>query len=136
MLHIAAETTERLLSVVLLVLLGGAIVDGVLRPLGWRGVAVGLLIVLVVRPLAGVVSLAGTRAARGERSAIAFFGVRGVGSVYYLAHALNKGDFADGPTVWALVAFVVVVSVVLHGITAFPVMGHLDDRRAATAADS
>lgn len=134
-LHIAAETTERLLSVVLLVLLGGAIVDGVLSPLvvAWR--RRGLLIVLVVRPLAGLVSLARTRTQRGERTAIAFFGVRGVGSIYYLAHALNSSDFADGPTVWALVAFVVVVSVVLHGITALPVMGHLDDRRAATAAD-
>ena len=132
-LHSVAESTERLLSAVLLVLLGGALVEGVLSGLGWRGAAVGLAIVLVLRPLAGFLSLAGTGTLRGERMAIAFFGVRGIGSIYYLAHALNEADFADGPTVWALVSFVVLVSVVLHGLTALPIMVRLDDRRTADA---
>lgn len=131
-LHTTAENTERLLTVVLLVLLGGAVVDGVLGELGWPGAVVGLLTVLVLRPLAGFGALAGTETSRGERTAIAFFGVRGIGSIYYLAHALGRADFAEAPTVWAVVAFIVLVSVVLHGIAAFPVMRRLDDRRAAT----
>ncbi|MDP9387109.1 MAG: cation:proton antiporter [Actinomycetota bacterium] len=130
-LHTTAENIERLLTVVLLVLLGGAIVDGVLSPLGWRGALVGLVTVLVLRPLAGLVSLARTTTPPGERIAIAFFGVRGIGSIYYLAHALEEADFARAPTLWAVVAFVVLVSVVLHGVTAFPVMRRLDDRRTA-----
>jgi len=130
-LHTTAENTERLLTVVLLVLLGGAVVDGVLSGLGWRGAAVGLVTVLVLRPLIGLVSLARTGTAPGERRAIAFFGVRGIGSIYYLAHALEQSAFAEAPTVWAVVAFIVLLSVVLHGITAFPVMRRLDDRRRA-----
>jgi len=130
-LHAWAESTERLLSAVLLVLVGGAIVDGVLSGLGWRGALSGLLILLVVRPLAGFVSLARTGTPPGERTAIAFFGVRGIGSIYYLSHALNEADFTHAATMWAVVTFVVLVSVVLHGITAFPVMRRLDDWRVS-----
>lgn len=130
-LHATAENTERLLTVVLLVLLGGATVDGVLSGLGWRGIVVGLVTVLVLRPLAGFASLARTETTLRERTAVAFFGVRGIGSVYYLAHALEKAEFAEAATVWAVVAFVVLLSVVLHGITAFPIMRRLDDRRKA-----
>lgn len=130
-LHASAESTERLLSAVILVLLGGAIADGVLSELGWRGALAGLLILLVVRPVAGLVSLARTGTPPGERTAIAFFGVRGVGSIYYLAHALNEADFADAPTMWAVVAFVILGSVVLHGMTASPVMQRLDEWRVA-----
>lgn len=128
-LHATAENTERLLTVVLLVLLGGAVVDGVLSGLGWRGAVVGLVTVLVLRPLVGFVSLARTETTLRERTAVAFFGVRGIGSVYYLAHALEEADFADASRVWAVVAFIVLLSVVLHGITAFPIMRRLDDRR-------
>jgi NhaP-type Na+/H+ or K+/H+ antiporter len=134
-LHDVAENTERLLSVVLLVLLGGAVVDGVLSGLGWDGAIAALLIVLALRPLAGFVSLARTSSAPGERAAIAFFGVRGIGSIYYLAYALNKGDFAAASTVWAVVASVIRLSVVLHGVTAFTVLRRLDDWRAASSGD-
>jgi NhaP-type Na+/H+ or K+/H+ antiporter len=96
-LHDVAENTERLLTVVLLVLLGGAIVDGVLSGLGWDGAMAGLLIVLVLRPLTGFVSLARTSSVPGERAAIAFFGVRGIGSIYCLAHALNRATSLPPP---------------------------------------
>ena len=134
-LHSVAESTERLLSAALLVLLGAAIVEGVLSGLGWRGAVTGLIIVLVLRPLAGFMSLSRAGTARGERMAVAFFGIRGIGSIYYLAHALNEANFADAPKVWAVVAFVVLVSVVLHGITSFPIMRRLDDRRSTPADD-
>ncbi|MFN2502815.1 MAG: cation:proton antiporter [Acidimicrobiales bacterium] len=94
-LHSVAESTERLLSAALLVLLGAAIVEGVLSGLGWRGAVTGLIIVLVLRPLAGFMSLSRVGTGRGERMAVAFFGIRGIGSIYYLAHALNE---ATSPT--------------------------------------
>jgi NhaP-type Na+/H+ or K+/H+ antiporter len=129
LLHSSAENIERLLSAILLVLLGGAVVDGVLSGLGWRGAIVGLVIVLVVRPLAALASLRRMGAPLGEQAAVAFFGVRGIGSLYYLAYALERAQFADGGTLWAVVAFVVLVSVVLHGVTASPVMRRLDTSR-------
>jgi sodium/hydrogen antiporter len=128
-LHASTESLERLLSAVLLVLLGGAVVDGVLSGLGWRGVVAGLVILLVVRPMAGLVSLMRTGMPQGERTVVAVFGVRGIGSIYYLAHALNEADFADAATVWAVVAFVVLASLVVHGAAALPAMRRLDQRR-------
>lgn len=137
-LHASAESIERLLSAALLVLLGGAVVDGALGPLTWRGAAVGVAIVLLVRPLAGWAALLRTAMPPGERWAIAFFGIRGVGSVYYLAYAVNETEFRDADQLWAIAAFVILLSVVIHGISAAPVMRRLDAgrRRARTAATS
>ncbi len=136
-LHASAESIERLLSAALLVLLGGAVMDGALAPLTVPGALLGLLVVLVLRPLAGWLALLRTRTPPKERWAIAFFGIRGVGSVYYLAHALNETEFGAPEELWALVAFVILVSVVVHGLSAAPIMKHLDAQRdAARAADA
>ncbi|OWY61007.1 cation transporter, partial [cyanobacterium TDX16] len=70
-LHDFAETIERLASVVFLILLGGAIVEGALGALTWPGVAVAVAIVLLVRPLAGWVGLLGAPISRPERASIA-----------------------------------------------------------------
>ncbi|MGJ0223823.1 hypothetical protein ACQUZK_10515, partial [Streptococcus pyogenes] len=75
---------------------------------------------LVVRPLAGLLGLARGRTGRRERGVISFFGVRGVGSLFYVAYALEHGDFADGERLWAVVGLVVVGSIVLHGVAATP----------------
>jgi sodium/hydrogen antiporter len=85
--------------------------------------------VLVIRPLAGWASLLRSPLRRGERWAVAFFGIRGVGSVYYLAHALNETDFTDAELLWAVTAFVILVSVVVHGVSAAPVLRRIDARR-------
>lgn len=94
-LHSFVEQIERLITVVVLVLLGGAAARGLLSNVGWREVAVAAAVLLVVRPLAGWVGLAGGRTGPTERAVIAFFGVRGVGSLFYVAYALQEGDFAD-----------------------------------------
>lgn len=128
-LHASSESIERLVSAGLLVLLGGAVVDGALAPLTLGGAVVGVALVVAVRPLAGWVSLLGTRAPPAERWAIAFFGIRGVGSVYYLAYALNEADFPGADDLWAVAALVILLSVVIHGVTAAPIMRHVDLRR-------
>ena len=128
-LHASAESIERLVSAALLVLLGGAVVDGALAPLTLRGAVVGIALVLVVRPVAGWVSMLRTSTHTTERLAIAFFGIRGVGSVYYLAYALNQSEFSRDDLLWAIVAFVILLSVVVHGVTAAPIMRHVDARR-------
>ena len=79
-LHQFSDQIERLLSAVILVLFGGALVSGVLGHLDWRGVAVAVAILLVVRPFAGLAALALTPIPDAERGVIAFFGIRGVGS--------------------------------------------------------
>jgi NhaP-type Na+/H+ or K+/H+ antiporter len=133
-LHEFSEQLERLFMMVLLVLFGGALAGGLLAPLTWGGAAVGLLCLLVVRPLAGLLALAGSGLRLDERAAISFFGIRGVGSFYYLAYAYNTEAFGELEFVFALVGFVVLGSIVLHGLSAHPVMARLDRRWRAAAA--
>ncbi|MEZ5249168.1 MAG: cation:proton antiporter [Ilumatobacteraceae bacterium] len=57
------------------------------RRLGWRDVAVAAGVLFVVRPLSGHLAMLASPVRGAERRAIAFFGIRGLGSVYYLAYA-------------------------------------------------
>lgn len=129
LLHDFAETLERLASVLFLLLLGGAVVDGALRELDATAVGVAVVIVLVIRPVAGWLGLMGTGHDASTRAAIAFFGIRGMGTIYYLAHAVNEGLFPRATEVWAVAVATILVSILVHGVTATPVLDRLDRRR-------
>jgi sodium/hydrogen antiporter len=134
-LHHFVEQVERLLTVLVLLLLGAALTDGLLAAVGWREVAFAAAVLLVVRPAVAAVSLYRGHGSAVERSAIAFFGVRGIGSVYYLAYGLNHGAFAaDQEALYGALSLVIVGSVVLHGLTAGPVIGRLDRARGILPA--
>jgi NhaP-type Na+/H+ or K+/H+ antiporter len=135
-LHSYVEQLERLMTVVILVLLGGAIARGLLAGIGWAEVAVALAFLILVRPLSGWLALARGKTGPRERIAISFFGIRGIGSLYYLAYALGKGGFgAQADYLWSVVGLVVAASVVLHGATTAPVMQRLDRLRERRAAE-
>lgn len=129
-LHQFTVQIEQLLSVALLVLLGGAIADGILGALTWRSAALAALVVFVVRPTVCRLALAGTPLQREERRAIEFFGIRGIGSVYYLSFATGQASFAAGDELWAATIATIVLSIFVHGVTATPVMRELDRRRS------
>jgi NhaP-type Na+/H+ or K+/H+ antiporter len=135
-LHEFVGQLEHMLTWMVLMLLGAALTDGLLASLTWQGALVAVLLVGVVRPFLGWLSLYRTRLGTMERFATAFFGVRGIGSVYYLAYATGQADFTDGRELWSTVAFAVVLSVVVHGVTATPAMRRLDQARARTAGAS
>ncbi|KRF34711.1 cation:proton antiporter [Nocardioides sp. Soil805] len=139
-MHGVVERLERLMTLMVLLVLGMAMTRGLLDHLDWRGVLVAVALVLVVRPLAGYAAL--SLLARdertdggldqGERMAVAFFGVRGVGSLYYLAYATSHEEVPGEAWLWSTVAFTVIVSVLLHGVTATPAMARLDERRGVS----
>lgn len=120
---------ERLLSAVVLILFGGAISTGLLAAAGWSGLLAAAAIVLVIRPLTGVLGLARVPVPMRERLAIGFFGIRGVGTFYYLAHALRETGFANAERLWAVAGLTVLISIVVHGVTASPAMQRLDRSR-------
>ena len=133
-LHSYVEQLERLLTVVILVLLGGAIARGLLEGIGWAELLVALAFLLLVRPLGGWVSLLGGKTGPRERIALSFFGIRGIGSLYYLAYALGKGEFAgQAQWLWSFVGLVVALSIVIHGATTSPLMNRLDRLRERKA---
>jgi NhaP-type Na+/H+ or K+/H+ antiporter len=128
-LHDFAQTTERFASILFLLLLGGAIVDGALGALTPAGAMVAFAIVLVVRPAAGLIGLWGERLPAGEKVAIAFFGIRGMGTVYYLAHAATEERFTGVDQIWAVAVLVIVLSIVVHGVSTTPALRYIDRRR-------
>jgi NhaP-type Na+/H+ or K+/H+ antiporter len=133
-LHDFAETLERLASVLFLILLGGAAVDGALGALTWVGGLVAVGIVVLVRPLAGWLGMLGAPVDRAERTAMAFFGIRGMGTVYYLAHAVNEERFPRAAEVWAVSIAAILTSIVVHGATATAVFAAIDRRLDARSA--
>lgn len=125
-MHDFTEQVERLAMMAGLLLFGGALVSGLLAPLGWIEVLAAVLILLVVRPVAGMIGLLGFRADLSEKLTLAFFGIRGVGSFYYLAYGLNHMEAAGRERLWALVGLVVLLSILMHGLTVTPVMRLID----------
>ncbi|MFA9444650.1 cation:proton antiporter [Egicoccus sp. AB-alg6-2] len=131
-LHELVERLEAILTLVLLLMLGAAMGDGLLVELSWAGVAVAVALVVVIRPVLAWLSLAGAPELQGaERWAVAAFGVRGIGSVYYLSYALGSEYTPEQLDLWAVVGFTIVLSVIVHGAAATPVMRWLDRRRQA-----
>ena len=126
-LHAFSEQIERLLMMVLLVFFGAAIAEGsIFGALSWNVVALAVLILFVVRPLSGWISLVGSPQPAKEKAVIAFFGIRGLGSFYYLAYATGQAQFERTELLWVTICLVVLASIVLHGIAVTPTMRHLD----------
>lgn len=121
-LHEASEDFERVLVAILMFFVGAYAVTGLLGHLTLPMWGLALGIVFVVRPVAGLLGLVGADLSRRKRLAISFYGIRGIGSIYYLAYGVQKAHFPDAMAVWAIVLAVVIMSVVVHGTTARPAM--------------
>jgi NhaP-type Na+/H+ or K+/H+ antiporter len=111
------DTAERLLEVLLVVLVG------VLLSSHWdpRAVPLALLLFLVIRPLATLSLLAGTPTTMAQRWLMGWFGIRGIGSLYYLSYVLTHRT-PGGSTVElaGLTISVVGLSILVHGTSARP----------------
>jgi sodium/hydrogen antiporter len=129
-LHDFTEQLERLTMMMLLVLFGGAIADGGLfRAVSFEVVIYALLAVFLVRPLSGWISLLGRDQRLDEKAVISFFGIRGLGSAYYLAYGLGHAKFEQPDLLWSTTGLIVLISILLHGTTVTPVMRYLDRQR-------
>ena len=136
-LHDFGEQIERLLMMVLLVCFGSILAEGsLLSRTDWRIVMVAVLVLTVVRPVAAWVSLIGCRLPWADKLIVSVFGIRGLGSIYYLAYASGKAKFENVETVWATVFVIILLSVVMHGATVTPVMRWIDRRRGLDPSKS
>ncbi|MEO7802532.1 MAG: cation:proton antiporter [Ginsengibacter sp.] len=124
-LHSFTDQMERLLLGILLLFLGGALVTGILAPLNMKMVLFSCLFIFVVRPAIGYISLIGLKIHRKERLAISFLGIRGVGSVFYIAFALEQAFFRQEEDLWAIIAFTLLLSIITHGLSASKIMNRL-----------
>jgi NhaP-type Na+/H+ or K+/H+ antiporter len=95
-----------------------------------EGLALAAALFFVARPAAVALTLHGSAASASQKRLIAWFGIRGIGSLYYLFYALSHGLDAElGERLSRAVLTVVAASAVLHGISVTPLMTRYRARR-------
>jgi sodium/hydrogen antiporter len=117
------DTLERMLEVLLVVIVGISLASH------WdlRGFLLAALLIVIVRPTATLLLLARSPTTRLQRMLLGWFGIRGIGSIYYLAFALTHGvQTAAGRELADLTISVVAASIVVHGLTSQPLMSWYD----------
>jgi NhaP-type Na+/H+ or K+/H+ antiporter len=129
--HAGAETAEKFGELAVILLLGSSLTLAGLGVPGLEGWLLAGALVLVIRPLAVNAAMAGSRLERpGERAFVAWFGVRGIGTLFYVAVAAAAGSpLPEGErelVVWTAIACVV-VSIVAHGVTAGPLQRWMNE---------
>lgn len=127
-LHIHADQLEKMLMTVLMIMLGISVAQGLLSGLTWPVVLIALLFLLVIRPLSGLLGLFKSNKIFKHRAIIAFYGIRGIGSMYYLAYAVNHSEIGKiyGELLWSLTALIILISVFIHGVTVSFMMKKID----------
>jgi len=122
-LHAFAEQVEALLVAVALISVGALLAAGVVE---WTltSILIAAAFIFVIRPVAGWICLAGSDVAGRDRLSIAFFGIRGMGSLFYLAYATDSGSFGrdELAVLWSVTVMVILMSTIVHGISAPLVM--------------
>lgn len=124
--HHFIEQVEKIVLVTVLFAFGAMLGSGVLDGLTWEGALIGLALIFIIRPLAGVLAESRSPLPWRGKLAVAFLGIRGMGSIYYLAYGQNSADFEQLGIVWAVASFTILASIVVHGISASAIMRHLE----------
>jgi NhaP-type Na+/H+ or K+/H+ antiporter len=133
-MHAFTDQIERILVAVVLILFGGSLVAGILERLTWQMALFGVAFVLIIRPVTSLIGLIKTKLHIKEKMAIGFFGIKGMGSFFYLAFALNEVTFVYKEELWSTGAFVVLLSIIIHGLTATSMMKKLETEFAEKAS--
>ena len=112
------DTAERLLEMLLVVLVGICLATY----WDWRAVPLALAFFFVIRPLATQIFLLGTPTGKVQRLLLGWFGIRGIGSLYYLSYALNHGFSKNAVEAVSLTLSTVALSILIHGISTQPIL--------------
>jgi len=114
------EHLERISELVLVLLIGGTLFAS---SWSWRAVALALFLFVVVRPVSVLLGLAGTRTTWRIRGLVGWFGVRGIGSLYYLMFAIQHG--LPEPLALELIELTLIavtLSIFVHGTSVKPLL--------------
>ena len=120
------EKLERIAELAVVLLIGGMLASHLTSVALW----LAPLLFIVMRPTSVLVCLVGSNTPRAERWLISWFGIRGIGWIYYLMYAVQHGLPAPlAERLTPLILSVVAASIVVHGISATPLMEHYYQRR-------
>jgi sodium/hydrogen antiporter len=118
------DTAERILEVLLVILVGICLT----AHWDWRAVPLAFVFFLIIRPLFAQIFLLFSPANSTQRWLMGWFGIRGIGSLYYLSYALTHGLQTQAAETVNLTISVVAISILLHGITAQPLLDYYERR--------
>lgn len=124
------EEIEKLLVVLWIIFFGGAILSGILGYTDVLGIGVSLAIVLVFRPVLGYLAMLTTPYSKAKKWAIGFFGIKGIGSFFYLSFGLLHGNFTVFEELYGIVSYVVLFSIVIHGLTSLRALNYFDRQKS------
>ncbi|RZA26784.1 MAG: sodium:proton antiporter [Proteobacteria bacterium] len=115
------EQLERILEIVVVVLFGSLFQ---LSYFNWASVGGALVLIFIIRPISAYFSIGiGTDFNRLQKTYIAWFGVRGVGSLYYFFYATSHGlDLTTAQLVLGITYVSILLSMILHGFSVTPLM--------------
>lgn len=93
--------------------------------------ALAFVLFAIIRPASVMIALVGTKLGTEERALASWFGIRGVGSLYYIFFALTHGwQGAEADHVLGLVVGVIAASILVHGVSVTPLMRAYERHRA------
>lgn len=115
------ETTAEMAMLLTFVFLGSALVDSAYHAWGWATVLFAVFALAIARPVAFGVVLSRTSISRAGKAMLSWFGPRGLNSLLLVILAVAAG-MPDGPRVFGIVSVVVVISIIIHGGSATPLL--------------
>ncbi len=126
--HHFIDQIEKIVLVGVLFAFGGMLASGVLDALTWPGALLALALIFIIRPVGGFLAELNCNLPWHGKLTVAFLGIRGMGSVYYLAYGQNHATFSDLDVLWAVTAFAILASIVIHGVLSAPLMRMVEGR--------
>lgn len=124
------EQIEKLLEVATIIVLGTVLLLEPILKYAGESLLIAGSIFLFVRPLGMWLSMIGSGLPKSTRSLMGWFGIRGIGSLYYMTYALGKGLTGSTAEEIAWITYtVVVLSVIFHGVTAYPLMAWYENHK-------
>jgi len=116
------DTAERLLEFLLVLIVGIALAVH----WNWQAIPLALVFFFVIRPVFAFIFLWFTPTNMSQKMLMAWFGIRGIGSLYYLAYALNHGWNEQTKTVVDLTISTVALSIIIHGLSSQPILNYYE----------
>ncbi|MEP4050868.1 MAG: cation:proton antiporter [Litorimonas sp.] len=134
MAHNSADQIEAVLMAILLLWLGAYIGAELWAQWTWMDLAIALTILFIVRPVIAYASMIRTCGDWRDRLKVSFFGIRGMGSIFYIAYAQSHTEIDGIDAVWRIAGLTILLSIIIHGTLAdhFMELGHKDTTKSLT----
>lgn len=133
MAHNSADQIEAVLMAILLLWFGAYVGAELWSQWTWTDLAIALVIIFIVRPVIAYLAMIRTCGNWHARLKVAFFGIRGMGSIFYIAYGQSHAEFSDIDSVWRIAGLTILLSIIIHGLLAdhFMELGETHDIKKA-----